>query len=110
MTSMKALATSPFSQLDRIHYSARHIAFLAPEHPLVTLITTDEQRATVEAYVRQGEEFYRPSAYGTNQRKERRVQWRLRNKPSKWRPPSNLGRQLCRHVIRHGRHHGRARA
>ncbi len=30
---------------------------LAPEHPLVTLITTDEQRATVEAYVAKAKNF-----------------------------------------------------
>jgi leucyl-tRNA synthetase len=83
---------------------------LAPEHPLVDAITTDAQRAEVEAYKAAGGAHGRNPARRGRQREDRRLHRRLRHQPGQRRAHSDLDCRLRDDGLWHRRDHGRAGA
>ncbi len=71
-------------------------------------ITTDEQRAAVEAYVAEARAENRPRPHRPGQGQDRRLHRRLRRQPGQRRADPDLGRRLRAHGLRHRRHHGGA--
>ena len=85
---------------------------LAPEHPLVADITTDAQRAEVEAFVDRVAQRDRARAHlgRGSAREARRVHRRLRPQPVHRPAGADLPGRLRPHGLRHRRHHGRPRS
>ena len=81
---------------------------LAPEHPLVDAIVTDEQRAPVLDYRKWAEGRSEIDRMGRRQGKDGCVYGRVCRQPGKWRAHPDLDRRLCADGLRHRRHHGRA--
>ena len=83
---------------------------LAPEHPLVATITTPAQKKAVEAYIQCRLDEERHGAHGAGEGQDRRVHRGVRGEPRERGEDPRVDLRLHPHLLRHGGHHGRARA
>ena len=81
---------------------------LAPEHPLVDALTTDERRDAVRAYQDTGPASERDRAPGDRQGEDRRLHRRLRDQSRQRRARADLDQRLRADGLRHRRDHGGA--
>jgi leucyl-tRNA synthetase len=82
---------------------------LAPEHPAVEGLTTDEQRDEVESVSSQRRRHGPGLPQEDRQGEDGRLHRRLRGEPRHRRGGPRLDRRLRPHGVRHRRHHGRPR-
>ena len=82
----------------------------SPEHPLVDAITTPEQKAAVEAYKQQAARQSDIEREAADKEKTGVFTGAYAINPVNARAHPHLDRRLRAHVLRHRRHHGRARA
>ena len=82
---------------------------LAPEHPLVSALTTEDRRAEVEAYVAEGTTRDRDRADEHRAREDRRLHRRVCHQPDDERAHPDLDRGLRAARLRDRRDHGRPR-
>ena len=101
------------SRPDRTPASASPTPCVAPEHPLLDELTTDDERDDVDELVerrpKQSELERTASSEPAPPREARRLHRQLRDQPLQRRVGAGLRRRLRARHLRHRRHHGRAR-
>ena len=88
------------------HFMAATYMVLAPEHPLVDLIVTEEQWPAVREYRERDRAQKRPGTHRPRKREDRRLHRRVRDQSREQRKNSNLDRRLRADGLRHRRDQG----